>query len=45
LDPAEEARWKEAVAPVTEDWVKSTPDGAHVLAAFRDEVKAVRNAK
>jgi TRAP-type transport system periplasmic protein len=45
LDPAEEARWKEAVAPVTEDWVKSTPDGAHVLAAFRDEVTAVRNAK
>jgi TRAP-type transport system periplasmic protein len=45
LDPAEEARWKETVAPVTEDWVKSTPDGAHVLAAFRDEVTAVRNAK
>ncbi len=45
LDPAEEARWKEAVAPVTEDWVKSTPDGAHVLAAFRDEVNAVRNGK
>jgi TRAP-type transport system periplasmic protein len=45
LDPAEEARWKEAVAPVTDDWVKATPDGAHVLAAFRDEVTAVRGAK
>jgi TRAP-type C4-dicarboxylate transport system substrate-binding protein len=45
LEPAEEARWKEAVAPVTEDWVKATPDGAHVLAAFREEVKAVRGAK
>ena len=45
LDPAEEARWKEAVAPVTEEWVKATPDGAHVLAAFRDEVNAVRAAK
>jgi len=45
LDPAEETRWKEAVAPVTEDWVKSTPDGAHVLAAFRDEVTAVRASK
>lgn len=45
LDPAEEARWKEAVAPVTEEWVKATPDGAKVLAAFRDEVNAVRNAK
>jgi TRAP-type transport system periplasmic protein len=45
LDAAEEARWKEAVAPVTDDWVKATPDGAHVLAAFRDEVTAVRGAK
>jgi TRAP-type C4-dicarboxylate transport system substrate-binding protein len=45
LDPAEEARWKEAVAPVTEEWVKATPDGAHVLAAFRDEVNAVRAGK
>jgi TRAP-type transport system periplasmic protein len=45
LDPAEEARWKEAVAPVTEEWVKATPDGAHVLAAFRDELKAMRAGK
>jgi TRAP-type C4-dicarboxylate transport system substrate-binding protein len=45
LDPAEEARWKDAVAPVTEDWVKATPDGAHVLAAFRAEVAAVRAGK
>jgi TRAP-type C4-dicarboxylate transport system substrate-binding protein len=45
LDPAEEARWKEAVAPVTEEWVKATPDGAHVLAAFREEVNAVRGDK
>ena len=45
LDPAEEARWKEAVAPVTEEWVKATPDGANVLAAFRDEVNAVRASR
>jgi TRAP-type C4-dicarboxylate transport system substrate-binding protein len=45
LDPAEEARWKDAVASVTEDWVTATPDGAHVLAAFREEVAAVRVAK
>lgn len=42
LDPAEEARWKELVAPVTEEWVKATPDGEKVLAAFRAEVAAVR---
>ena len=45
LDPKEEARWKEAVAPVTEEWVKTTPDGAHVLAAFRAELTAIRGAK
>ncbi len=45
LDPAEEARWKEAVAPVTDDWVKSTPDGAQVLAAFRAELTAIRGGK
>ena len=45
LDPAEEARWKEAVAPVTEEWVKATPDGANVLAAFRAELTAIRGGK
>ena len=45
LDPAEEARWKELVAPVTEDWVKTTPDGEKVLAAFRQELVAIREGK
>lgn len=45
LAPAEEARWKELVAPVTEEWVKATPDGAHVLAAFRAEIAAIRAGK
>jgi TRAP-type C4-dicarboxylate transport system substrate-binding protein len=45
LDPAEEARWKEAVAPVTDEWIKATPNGEAVLAAFRAEVQAVRNGK
>jgi len=44
LDPAEEARWKEAVAPVTEEWVKATPNGAAVLAAFRAELTAIRGS-
>jgi TRAP-type C4-dicarboxylate transport system substrate-binding protein len=45
LAPDEEARWKELVAPVTDDWVKATPDGANVLAAFRTEVAAIRAGK
>jgi TRAP-type transport system periplasmic protein len=45
LAPEEEARWKSAAAPVTEQWVKSTPDGAVVLAAFRREIAAIRGGK
>jgi len=45
LAPEEEARWKALVAPVTEEWVKATPDGARVLAAFRSEVVAIRAGK
>lgn len=45
LAPAEEARWRDLVAPVTDEWVKSTPDGAHVLASFRAELAAIRAGK
>jgi TRAP-type transport system periplasmic protein len=38
LAPDEAARWKAKVAPSVDEWVKSTPDGAKVLAAFRAEV-------
>jgi TRAP-type C4-dicarboxylate transport system substrate-binding protein len=42
LDPAEEKRWAERVAPVTENWVKATPNGAAVLAAYRAEILRAR---
>lgn len=42
LAPAEEARWKALVAPVTAQWEKATPDGAPVLAAFRAALAAIR---
>jgi len=45
LAPEEEARWKALVGPVTEEWVKATPDGAKVLAAFRSEVAAIPAGK
>jgi TRAP-type C4-dicarboxylate transport system substrate-binding protein len=38
LSPEEEARWKKAIEPVVEEWVKETPDGAHVLAAYREQL-------
>lgn len=40
LSQAEEARWKKLVGPVAEQWVKETPNGAKVLAAFRAEIRA-----
>ena len=42
LAPAEEERWKQRAAPVIEEWVKATPNGAAVLAAFREEIAKVR---
>ena len=37
LDAAELARWRKAIAPVTNDWIKRTPKGAELLKAFRSE--------
>jgi TRAP-type C4-dicarboxylate transport system substrate-binding protein len=42
LPPAIEVKWRAAVAPVIDDWVKTTPDGAKVLAAFRGEIAKVK---
>jgi TRAP-type C4-dicarboxylate transport system substrate-binding protein len=43
LSPAEAARWKEQLKPVVDAWVKATPDGARVLASFREEVAKARS--
>jgi TRAP-type C4-dicarboxylate transport system substrate-binding protein len=42
LAPEEEQRWAARVAPAIEEWTRSTPNGAQVLAAFREEVKKIR---
>jgi TRAP-type C4-dicarboxylate transport system substrate-binding protein len=36
------AKWRQAVSPVIDDWVKATPDGAKVLAAFRTEMAGLK---
>ncbi len=43
LSEAELKRWDKTLAPITADWVKHTPDGAHVLSAFRAEIKKIRS--
>lgn len=42
LAPAERALWQQRITPVIDNWVKATPDGATVLAAFRKEIAAIR---
>jgi TRAP-type transport system periplasmic protein len=42
LSPEESARWKKVLAPIAGEWVKATPDGAHVLAAYRAEIEKAR---
>ena len=39
---AETAKWQKAVAPVTADWVKNTPGGDKVLAAFHAYLTQVK---
>jgi TRAP-type C4-dicarboxylate transport system substrate-binding protein len=38
LQPAEIARWRERLRPMVDDWVKRTPGGDKVLAAFRAQI-------
>ena len=42
LDPAEYARWKERLKPIVDDWVKRTPNGATILATYRQELAAAK---
>jgi len=44
--PADEAkRWRSILAPITEEWVKQTPDGAKILAAHRAEMAKLAAAQ
>jgi TRAP-type C4-dicarboxylate transport system substrate-binding protein len=42
LAPDEYARWKAKLQPIVEDWVKRTPNGATILAAYRKELAAAK---
>jgi len=42
LAPAEEARWKKLTESVIDGWAKSTPNGAAILAGFREEIRNIR---
>jgi len=38
LAPAEYARWKKKLEPIVEEWTKRTPNGATILATYRQEL-------
>jgi TRAP-type C4-dicarboxylate transport system substrate-binding protein len=38
LDAAEAKRWNDLLAPIAEGWVKETPNGAAIYAAYREEL-------
>ncbi|HEY3917481.1 MAG TPA: TRAP transporter substrate-binding protein [Stellaceae bacterium] len=41
LSPAQYAVWEARIQPVIDAWVKPTPDGAKVLAAYRAEIQKI----
>jgi TRAP-type transport system periplasmic protein len=45
LTAQETERLRKMLAPLDDEWVAATPDGAKVLAAFRAEVAAIRKGK
>jgi TRAP-type C4-dicarboxylate transport system substrate-binding protein len=45
LSDQETANWKAKLAPITDNWVKETPDGAKILAAYRAELAKVRDER
>ena len=45
MEPAEKTRWQRAIQPVIDGWVRETPNGAAILAAYRAEVAKIRDAK
>ncbi len=42
---AERAKWRAKVQPVIDRWIKSTPNGAAILAAFKQELEAAKQGK
>lgn len=45
LSTAQRATWNARIEPVIDAWVKRTPNGAKILAAYRNEIKNLSAAK
>jgi TRAP-type C4-dicarboxylate transport system substrate-binding protein len=42
MSAQEQDNWRKALAPVAAEWSKEVPNGARVLAAFREDIKAYK---
>jgi hypothetical protein len=42
--PAVEAKWRERLQPLAEEWTKTVPNGARLLARYRAILKEVQGA-
>jgi TRAP-type C4-dicarboxylate transport system substrate-binding protein len=45
LTPAQADDWRRRIEPVTDAWVQATPDGAKILATFKQDVADVKAGK
>ena len=42
VTPDEERKWKKILAPITDEWIEATPDGARILDSYKKEVLIAR---
>jgi TRAP-type transport system periplasmic protein len=45
ISPAQSAIWKKRLQPVTDAWIRHTPDGAKIAAAYEDALNKIVAAK
>lgn len=45
LEAREAGAWRDRLKPIAEEWARTAPDGAKVLAAFRAELASIRGGK
>ncbi len=45
LTPAQTESWRKRIEPVTDAWVQATPDGAKILATFKQDLAEVNSGK
>ena len=45
LTPAQAESWKQKTSSIQDEWAKNVPDGAKVLAAYKEELARVKAGK